>query len=257
MAASLMACRQRDVAAAWEATASARNAAVEERQLLFEARAAAEASAADAMGSVAENLAADARKRKENETQVAQTVARCRKEADTRVAAAEQAAAQRVSEAEARALERVAVVEADAAQASRDAAAAAERRCKQQLEVQTQRAVAQVKELAAKEVARARAEVYSKAKEEVEQSLLWLGFPAAAAATATANLRHRDKKAADHGGTENIPPLGDGTKVPRASQQFDRTQFERFRVRSAPPSRSVPAAEEQDRRQAWSVSLFE
>ena len=212
------------------------------------------------MGSVAENLAAVARKRKENETQVAQTVARCRKEADTRVAAAEQAAAQRVSEAEARALERVAVVEADAAQASRDAAAAAERRCKQQLEVQTQRAVAQVKELAAKEVARARAEVYSKAKEEVEQSLLWLGFPAAAAATATANLRHRDKKAADHGGTENIPPLGDGgtaAKVPRASQQFDRTQFERFRVRSAPPSRSVPAAEEQDRRQAWSVSLFE
>ena len=259
----------REAATAWEVTASARKAATEERQLLLEARAAAEADAADAMGSVAENLAAMARQRREDEAALAEAIAHHREDADARVAAAQEEARQQVAAAADRAQGRVATVEAAAAAGAREAAAAAEQRCRQQLELQTQRAVAQVKELAAKEVARARADVYSKAKEEVEQALLWLGFPAAAAATATANLRHRNPAQTTAPGIENQPIRsksagvarggssagsssggggGGGGKIGRnsgggGSSSVDKELFERYRIRSAPPLRNSNSKE--------------
>lgn len=261
----------REAATAWEATAAARQAATQERQMLLEARAAAEAEAAEAMGSVAENLASIARRRKEDEVALKDAIEHHRRDADARVAAAQDAARRDVAEAAARAQERVAAVEAAAAAGAREAAAAAEQRCKQQLELQTQRAVTQVKQLAAKEVARARAEVYSKAKEEVEQALLWLGFPAAAAATATANLRHRNPMQVAAPGIENQQIRSKsagparGSNSASSSEPVDKEFFERFRIRSAPAVRQSNlkdasrdgGAHQPAPRQAWSVSLFE
>ena len=255
----------REAATAWEVTAAARQAATEERHMLLEARAAAEAEAAEAMGSVAENLASIARRRKEDELALKRAIDQHRRDADARVAAAQEAARRDVAAAAARSQERVAAVEAAAAAGAREAATAAEQRCKQQLELQTQRAVTQVKELAAKEVARARAEVYSKAKEEVEQALLWLGFPAAAAATATANLRHRNPMQAAAPGIENQPMRSRSagpTRTTDSSAPVDKEFFERYRIRSAPAVRpssvkDVGGARKPVARQAWSVSLFE
>ena len=114
------------------------------------------------------------------------------------------------------------------------------------------------------------AEVYSKAKEEVEQALLWLGFPAAAAATATANLRHRNPMQVAAPGIENQQTRSKSAGPARgsngaSSEPVDKEFFERFRIRSAPAVRQQDSkdasrdggAHKSVARQAWSVSLFE